>query len=99
MVDSGDPVTHIQETLRQIAHRNGVSAAGIVVLPTALIVSLPGEQDLLTSVTVAGTSPMRLDQIDAVFAVADDAAQGGSTHERACPSCRRLVVVPRRSTP
>ena len=40
MVDSGDPVTHIQETLRRIAHSNGVSAAGIVVLPTALIVSL-----------------------------------------------------------
>ncbi|WP_426560713.1 threonine/serine ThrE exporter family protein [Angustibacter sp. McL0619] len=76
MVDSGDPVTHIQDTLRRVAETNGVSATGIVVLPTALIVSLPGEREVLTSVTVAGVSPLRLDQVDAVYAVADSAARG-----------------------
>ena len=83
MIDSGDPVTHVQDTLRRVAHANGVSAAGIVVMPTALIVSLPGEHDVTTSVTVAGVAALRLDQIDAVFAVADarragqDRAAGG----------------------
>ena len=76
MVDSGDPVTHIEDTLRRVAHTNGVSAAGIVVMPTALMVSLPGEHDVTTSVTVAGGTPLRLDQIDAVYAVADAAARG-----------------------
>jgi uncharacterized membrane protein YjjP (DUF1212 family) len=76
MIDSGDPVTHVQDSLRRVAHTIGVSAAGIVVLPTALIVSLPGETTLETSVTVAGTSRLRLDQIDEVFELAEDAAVG-----------------------
>jgi uncharacterized membrane protein YjjP (DUF1212 family) len=76
MIDSGDPVTHVQDSLRRVAHANHVSAGGIVVLPTALIVSLAGESALQTSVTVAGTSRLRLDQIDEVFALAEDAADG-----------------------
>jgi uncharacterized membrane protein YjjP (DUF1212 family) len=76
MIDSGDPVTHVQDSLRRVAHANHVSAGGIVVLPTALIVSLPGENALQTSVTVAGTSRLRLDQIDEVFALSEDAAAG-----------------------
>jgi uncharacterized membrane protein YjjP (DUF1212 family) len=76
MIDSGDPVTHVQDSLRRVADANHVSAAGIVVLPTALIVSLPGESAVETSVTVAGTSRLRLDQIDEVFLVATDAEHG-----------------------
>jgi uncharacterized membrane protein YjjP (DUF1212 family) len=76
MIDSGDPVTHVQDTLQRVADANHVSAAGIVVLPTALIVSLPGERAVETSVTVAGTSRLRLDQIDEVFLVATDAEHG-----------------------
>jgi len=80
LVDSSDPVTHVQDTLRRVADANGVSAAGIVVLPTALIVSLPGGDQVQTSVIVAGNSPLRLDQIDEVCLVADDA-----THKRIGP--------------
>jgi uncharacterized membrane protein YjjP (DUF1212 family) len=76
MIDSGDPVTHVQDTLRRVAGTNQVSAAGIVVLPTALIVSVPGEHDTQTSVSIAGTSNLRLEQVDEVFLVAADAVDG-----------------------
>jgi uncharacterized membrane protein YjjP (DUF1212 family) len=76
MIDSGDPVTHVQDTLRRVALANHVTTSGIVVLPTALMVSLPGENAVQTSVTVAGTSRLRLDQVDEVFALAEEAAGG-----------------------
>jgi uncharacterized membrane protein YjjP (DUF1212 family) len=76
MIDSGDPVTHVQDSLRRVAQANDLSASGIVVLPTALIVSVPGETALETAVTVAGTSALRLDQVDEVSALAEDAAVG-----------------------
>lgn len=76
MIDSGDPVTHVQDTLRRVAITNQVSAAGIVVLPTALIVSVPGERAAETSVAIAGTSNLRLEQVDEVFLVATDAVEG-----------------------
>ena len=42
MVDSGDPVTHVSECLERVARVNGVHGAEIIVLPTALIITLPG---------------------------------------------------------
>lgn len=41
LVDSGDPVTHVSETLDRVAGINGVRGAEIIVLPTALIITLP----------------------------------------------------------
>lgn len=90
MIDSGDPVTHVQDALREVAHANEVSAAGIVVLPTAMLVSLPGADAPQTSISVAGTSPMRLDQIDEVFVLADDAAAGRVPAAEALSSLHRI---------
>jgi uncharacterized membrane protein YjjP (DUF1212 family) len=76
MVDSGDPVTHVSETLAQVALVNGVRGAEIIVLPTALIITLPGLSEARTEVASTGGSKLRLDQVEAVFTVADAAERG-----------------------
>ena len=75
MIDSGASVTQVGESLGRIAHVNGIGSPAIVVFPTALFVSMPGEDDIQTSITPAGSS-LRLDQIDAVFQVVDAAESG-----------------------
>ena len=76
MVDSGDPVSHVADCLHRVAGANGVAAAEIIVLPTALIISLPGMQESRTDVVATGQSNLRLDQVEAVLAVADAAERG-----------------------
>ena len=75
MIDSGAAVTQVDASLRRIARVSGLEDAAIVVLPTALFVSVPGDEDVQTSVESAGSS-LRLDQIDAVFQVVDAAERG-----------------------
>ena len=55
---------------------NGVVGAEIIVLPTALIITLPGMGEARTEVASTGGSRLRLDQIEAVFTVADAAERG-----------------------
>ena len=43
MIDSGDPVTHMRSSLAKVAAVHGVQDTQIVVLATALIVSVPGD--------------------------------------------------------
>jgi len=76
MVDSGDPVTHVSECLERVARVNGVRGAEIIVLPTALIITLPEGHESRTEVASTGRSRLRLDQVEAVFTVADAAERG-----------------------
>lgn len=76
MINSGDPVTHVTRSLEQVAQVNGIPDAEIVVLATALIISLPGEEVVQTAVAAAGSSRLRLDQIDAVFDIVTEAERG-----------------------
>jgi len=76
MVDSGDPVTHVSECLERVARVNGVQGAEIIVLPTALIITLPGLEQARTEVAATGNSRLRLDQVEGVFRVADAAERG-----------------------
>ncbi len=70
MIDSGDPVTHVRATLHRVATANGLPDAELVVLPTALVISGARTETMQTAVTSAGATALRLDQVDAVFAVA-----------------------------
>jgi len=92
MVDSGDPVTHVSETLTKVALVNGVSGAEIIVLPTALIITLPGLSEARTEVASTGGSKLRLDQVEAVFTVAD-AAESGEIGPRAAILDLRSAVA------
>ncbi len=76
MVESSDPVTHVEVTLKKVAAANGVPEAEIVVMPTALFVSVPSQGTVQTAVSAAGSAPLRLDQVDAVFDVVSDAERG-----------------------
>jgi uncharacterized membrane protein YjjP (DUF1212 family)/uncharacterized membrane protein YjjB (DUF3815 family) len=76
LVDAGEAVDRIHSMLRTIAEREGLRDTGIVVLPTALIISAPGRDSLQTDVTAAGNSPLRLDQVAAVLRIVDDARDG-----------------------
>lgn len=79
MIDAGDPVTDVTKTLQRVAHRNGIPDAEVVVFATALMVSLPGGEQVSTAVASAGVRGLRLDQIDEVFDVAQDAQTTGLT--------------------
>ncbi len=76
MIDAGAPVTHAQTVLHDVSDRLGVADAEIVALPTLLMVSVPGSGSVQTAVAAAGTASLRLDQVDAVYQVVDDATTG-----------------------
>lgn len=76
LIDAGDSVSHVESTLRTIARVNGIAEIGTIVLPTALVVSVPGEIDAATEVSTAGRSSLRLDQVDDVLRLVTDAERG-----------------------
>ncbi len=76
LVDAGDAVNSVGETLHAVARTQGLADVGVIVLPTAIIVSVPGEDNVQTDVTSAGSSPLRLDQVEALFHVVDAARLG-----------------------
>jgi uncharacterized membrane protein YjjB (DUF3815 family) len=76
MVVSGDAVTHVGECLGRVARVNGAHGTEIIVLPTALIITLPGLGEGRTEVAATGGSRLRLDQVEAVFTVAHAAERG-----------------------
>jgi len=73
MIDAGAPVTDVATTLERVAQRSGIPDVEVVAFATALIVSLPGTGPVSTAVASAGARGLRLDQIDDVFDVVDDA--------------------------
>jgi uncharacterized membrane protein YjjP (DUF1212 family) len=78
MLESGDPVTHVELSLGRIAARNGLDDAAVIVLPAVLLVSVPGEEAAQTAMSPA-YGRLRLDQVEAVFQVVDEAEKGEIT--------------------
>ncbi len=78
MLESGDPVTHVEASLGRIAAVNGLDNAAVIVLPAMLLVSVPGDESVQTAVTPA-YGRLRLDQVDAVFQIVDEAEKGQIT--------------------
>ena len=76
MVDAGDPVTHVRASLERVALALGAVCTEVVVLATALFVSVPGSTSTHTAVASAGGRPLRLDQVDDLFRLVDDAEAG-----------------------
>lgn len=78
LIDAGDSVGHVEETLHRVAERHGIAGLGVVALPTALMISLPGDDGPITTVVSAGTRSLRLDQVDDVLHVAGRIERGES---------------------
>jgi len=94
MVDSGFAVAAAQTNLHQIARAHGVTNAEIVVLPTALFITVPGAEPVETAVAAAGVAPLRLDQIDAVSRLTAEAAQSGTDPHRLTAEVKRIRAAP-----
>lgn len=76
LIDAGDLVDHVGRTLEDIALVSGLPAVKVVVLPTALIVSVPDGDQVDTEVVNAGDAGLRLDQIDQLFALVERSVTG-----------------------
>ncbi len=81
LVDAGNSVGHVESMLRNIAKVYGIDDLGVLVLPTALIVSIPGVGNVHTEVSTAGRSALRLDQVDDVVHLVNAAERGEITAE------------------
>ena len=90
MVDAGDPVTHVRETLVEVAEALGTTDTEVVVMATAIFVSVPGATVTQTAVASAGARGLRLDQVDDVFQLVDRARTGAV---RADEGLRRLEEI------
>lgn len=94
MIDSGYGVTQVQATLARVAAVGGVEDVEVVVLPTALFVSVGGSTTLETAVAAVGRAALRLDQVDAVSRVVGSAEAGTIGSADALAELRRARAQP-----
>ncbi|WP_315095361.1 threonine/serine exporter family protein [uncultured Cellulomonas sp.] len=76
MIDSSAPVVQVTRTLERVAAINGAPQVAVIALPTALLVSVPGQASVQTAASSAGWRSLRLHQVQDVLGVADDAEAG-----------------------
>ena len=94
LMDAGAAVSHVESALRSVARAIGTGGIGVIVLPTALIVSAPHGEDLVTEIGAPGRVQLRLDQIDDVLHLVHEAETGKIG---ASEGARRLAEI--RSAP
>lgn len=75
MLDASTPAGQVNRDLLEVARVNGSPRAEIVSLPTALFVSLPDGGTAQTVAVSAGRRPLRLDQVQVVLEVAQEAQE------------------------
>ncbi len=76
MVDAGHTVTSVADTLQDVAVAHGVAGAETVVLPTALLVTVPDGDGVATAAVSTGRRPLLLHQVDDLADVLHDATSG-----------------------
>lgn len=76
LTDAGAAVGHVESALRSVARASGADGVGVIVLPTALIVSVPNDDDLVTEIGAPGRAPLRFDQIEDVLRLVREAEAG-----------------------
>lgn len=74
MVDAGHTVSSVADTLDEIAAVHGVPGTETVVLPTALLVSVPDGDGVATAAVSTGRRPLMLHQVDELTDVLRDAS-------------------------
>jgi uncharacterized membrane protein YjjP (DUF1212 family) len=89
MIDSGYTVTQVQVTLGRVLQVNGVVNGQVLVMPTGLLVSVPGRATVETAVAAAGWRALRLDQVDAVSRTVTAAETGAVTPSDGLVALRR----------
>ncbi|WP_433383331.1 threonine/serine ThrE exporter family protein [Actinoplanes sp. CA-142083] len=76
LIDGGEPVSSVQQTLGKVAAVNGVPDAEVVVLATALFVTAPTLGTVQTAVARAGIEQLRLEQMDDLHRLVRSAERG-----------------------
>lgn len=90
LIDAGDAVSHVESTLRSLGNVYGISGLGVLVLPTALVVSVPGAADVKTEVSSARRRTLRLDQIDDIIHLVNAAERGDVSIEQGRAELARI---------
>ncbi|MEN1973691.1 threonine/serine exporter family protein [Cellulomonas sp. P4] len=85
MIDAGHTVSSVAEALDDIAVAHDVHGAEVVVLPTALLVSVPQGSAVATAVVSTGRRPLDLYQVDDLADVLRDAAAPADAGPRPTP--------------
>lgn len=94
LIDSSVPVAQVTETLERVAAVNGAPDVEIVALPTALLVSVPGEVHPQTAASSTGVRQLRLHQVQDVLEVAELAERGDLTPAEGTARVRAAVDAP-----
>ena len=94
LIDAGDTVDDVHRVVSRLAASNGLGDVGVVVLPTALMISVPAGHDAQTQVRTAGHAQLRLDQADEVFRLVDDAERGVVTPAEGLVALQRIRRQP-----
>ncbi|MGH3506405.1 MAG: threonine/serine ThrE exporter family protein [Nocardioidaceae bacterium] len=76
MIASGYTVSQVQTTLRRVLEVGGIPDGEVIVLPTAVFVSVPGQATTETALAAVGVSSLRLDQVEGVSRVVTAAETG-----------------------
>jgi uncharacterized membrane protein YjjP (DUF1212 family) len=75
LLATGDTVAYVKSTLTRIARAYGAEDVNVVVLPTVLFVKFGEGESMRADFTSQEGRVLRFDQIDAVFALAEQAGQ------------------------
>ncbi|MGB3411047.1 MAG: threonine/serine exporter family protein [Microthrixaceae bacterium] len=92
LIDSGIAVPQVETTLDRVAKTFGIVGMGTLVLPNSLVISIPDEGGVRTEVGRAGSSPLRLDQIDEVTRLVHKVVHGHLDATETLAALRTLRV-------
>ena len=99
LIDAGESSANTAQTLEDVAEVNGIRGLGAVVLPTALIVSVPHGSDVQTEVRTAGGAKLTMDQSDELVRVVRRAEHAEITPGEGLAAIARARTLPPRFSP
>ncbi len=94
LIDSSSSVGDVQAELRAIAQTNGIRDLDVIVFPTALMVSVEERGGIITQVGTAGDAKLRLDQIDDITHLVNEARRGAVRPGAARAVLSRILAAP-----
>jgi uncharacterized membrane protein YjjP (DUF1212 family) len=94
MIDATSPVAQVQDAVEEVARVNGLSRLEVVALPTALLLSTPDDPRTGTVAVGTGYRTLRLDQVQDVLEVADEARTGAVRPAEGLERVQRALAAP-----
>ncbi|MBK7165090.1 MAG: threonine/serine exporter family protein [Candidatus Microthrix sp.] len=95
LISTGVAVSMVESTLRRVAVLHGIDDLGTIILPTSLVLSIPGGGEVQTEAGAVDPAPLRLDQMADVTNLVRCLTHTSISVEQAQAELRRI----QRSTP